>query len=331
MLDTDYPVCFQATNANGLSSKTCCVRLRVIKGDPLWSFSKVWNPRKACWNSCPWGNNADDDCVDVASASNCPAQGVQDVTVGCSYKMSIAVQLDNAAYNTRLRVQQQPHCEECLPGGIGVPACGEEGHVNGTACCGNSVCDGAETGMNCPQDCPMDTASLTPHPDRPGDPNWAEFSFTPSKIQQGRTLLTCIEVYDTTYGTQVIAQRRSGSRAPSMCVVYRVQSCRYCVPQGATLKSIAKHYLLNVDWLRLYNSNPDIPNPNLLIPSDMSDREPIYIGPRYTVQHGDTLLSIAAVMRTTVKSILENNPSVLAGSTLQVGGQLCLLLCSAAR
>jgi len=328
--DTDYPVCFSATNANGLSSKTCCVRLRVIKGDPLWSFTKVWNPRKACWNSCPWGNGATDECVDVGAASNCPAQGVQEVTVGCSYKMSVAVQLDNAAYTTRLRVQQQPQCDECVPGGIGVPLCGSPSHTNGSSCCGNGMCDGAETGMNCPQDCPMDTATLQPHPSYPNDPSWAEFSFTPSKVQQGRTLLTCIEVFDTTYGTAVISGNRGGSRAPSICMVYRVQSCRYCVPPGATLKSIAQHYLLNVDWVRLYNSNPDIPNPNMLIPSDLSDREPIYIGPRYRVQSGDTLLSIAAVMRTTVKSILDNNPAIVASANLDVGSQLCLLLCSAA-
>jgi len=67
-----------------------------------------------------------------------------------------------------------------------------------------------------------------------------------------------------------------------------------------------------------------------VIPSDMSDREPIYIGPRYTIENGDTLLSIAAAMRTTVKSILENNPTVSADGVLEVGSKLCLLLCSAA-
>jgi hypothetical protein len=30
-----------------------------------------------------------------------------------------------------------------------------------------------------------------------------------------------------------------------------------------------------------------------VIPSDLSDEEPIHIGPRYTVTPGDTLLSIA--------------------------------------
>jgi len=51
----------------------------------------------------------------------------------------------------------------------------------------------------------------------------------------------------------------------------------------------------------------------------------------YQVQKGDTLLSIAAMARTTVKSILQVN-SDLAVSThlhLQPGHNICLLLCTA--
>ena len=257
----DFPACFQATNINGLSSKTCCTNLQVLRGDPFWSLSKQWDYKQGCWTACPWSSTATDQCLAVDEASACPPEAVIDVTVGCNYKTSVSLLLNNAPYNPRLRIQQLPSCDNCVPGGISVEAC--HGGNNGTACCGNNRCDGAETGSNCPSDCPPDMATLEDHPDYPSNPNWQIFTYTPSRAQQGRTVLTCIEVYDVDYGTAVISQERQGSKAPSMCMVFNVQSCRYCVPQGATLRSIAKHYLLNVDWLRLYNSNPDIPNPNM--------------------------------------------------------------------
>ncbi len=34
--------------------------------------------------------------------------------------------------------------------------------MNETGCCGNHICDGAETGMNCPSDCPRDIAVSKP-------------------------------------------------------------------------------------------------------------------------------------------------------------------------
>ena len=138
-------------------------------------------------------------------------------------------------------------------------------------------------------------------------------------------------------GTVVIDSRRQGALAPSICMVFDVESCRYCVPPGATLKvsvalavlieppecnqsrlstilepvavsigfvdffcactdtcgavqSIARHYLLNIDWLRLYNSNPGVANPDWLLP-----QQPIQVGPLYSVASGDTLLSIAGM------------------------------------
>jgi hypothetical protein len=30
----------------------------------------------------------------------------------------------------------------------------------------------------------------------------------------------------------------------------QVARCAYCVPDGATLRNVAKHYMLNLDWLR---------------------------------------------------------------------------------
>jgi spore germination protein YaaH len=74
------------------------------------------------------------------------------------------------------------------------------------------------------------------------------------------------------------------------------------------------------------NSNPRLANPDgLIVGTDAVD-----VGPVYAVQKGDTLLSIAAMARTTVKSILHVN-SDLAVSThldLQPGHDICLLLCT---
>ena len=51
--------------------------------------------------------------------------------------------------------------------------------------------------------------------------------------------------------------------------------------------------------------------------------------PVYSVVSGDTLLSIAAMAKTTVKAILANNPDVWDAPSLMPQTQLCLPLCSA--
>ena len=74
------------------------------------------------------------------------------------------------------------------------------------------------------------------------------------------------------------------------------------------------------------NSNPRVANPDGLI----QGIDTVDVGPVYQVQKGDTLLSIAAMARTTVKSILQVN-SDLAVSThlyLEPGHNVCLLLCT---
>ena len=150
------------------------------------------------------------------------------------------------------------------------------------------------------------------------------------------------------------------------------------------MKSLSVHYLLNMDWLRIYNrscrhllvdtvfildrsfiqvesilvlqarillnvrynltfscactliphaptkihSNPLVPNPDALI----EGADTVAVGPLYEVQKGDTLLSVAAMAKTTVKSILQVNSdlAVAAGPDhdLLPGYHICLLLCS---
>jgi hypothetical protein len=116
----------------------------------------------------------------------------------------------------------------------------------------------------------------------------------PQRQHQGRRVLACVEAFDRAAdpvyatGTAAVRQARAGVAAPSMCVLLDVAGCQYCVPRGATLRSIARHYLRNADWLRLYNANPLIPNPGGLIAEQR-----VHLGPVYTVRSGDTLLAIA--------------------------------------
>ena len=78
--------------------------------------------------------------------------------------------------------------------------------------------------------------------------------------------------------------------APSFCVVMDIERCAYCVPDGSSMMYVAKQYVLNVDWLRLYNTNPGASDPDGVFPF-----EKLIIGPNYSVHPGDTLLSIAGV------------------------------------
>ena len=83
----------------------------------------------------------------------------------------------------------------------------------------------------------------------------------------------CVEAYTDVAGTAVVLQKRSKNTAPSLCVVsfvseenrdcenvaehadfyltqvFRVESCRYCVPPGATLTvRVLPGTLLAVTW-----------------------------------------------------------------------------------
>jgi hypothetical protein len=97
---------------------------------------------------------------------------------------------------------------------------------------------------------------------------------------------------------------------------------RMCMPAPRCLPS--KYACAETECTR--NSNPRLANPDgLIVGTDTVD-----VGPVYAVQKGDTLLSIAAMARTTIKSILHVN-SDLAVSThrdLQPGHDICLLLCT---
>jgi len=307
----------------GMTSRVCFTASTVQKGaaDPVDSDVLCYDfyvyVEQISWitNPCPY---------DV-SGSVCRAQGVKVATVGCKTELTTQVRGgDTKYYDIKLRMQKYPHCSNCYEKSttketdtpIGVAECSSSLTHD---CCGNGICDGAETGWGCPQDCQKDDGSLVAdaeHADK------ATLVFTPLRHQQGRDVLVCIEAYTDIGGTVVINQSRKAT-APSLCILFEIESCRYCVPAGATLKSIARHYLLNVDWLRLYNTNPEVSNPDMLLPQGA-----IQVGPLYSVAPGDTLLSVAATMKTTVKMLMENNPQIPEDGMIKVGKKVCVVLCS---
>jgi hypothetical protein len=91
------------------------------------------------------------------------------------------------------------------------------------------------------------------------------------------------------------------------------------------LHELARHEFQNADWLRLYNSNPRLPDPD-----EIRVQEEVKLGPIYQVQPGDTIISVAAAAKTTVKQILENNADLYHVDSLVEGQALCLMLCSSA-
>lgn len=199
----------------------------------------------------------------------------------------------------------------------------------GAACCGNGQCDGAETGGNCPDDCPADLFALVTHQEGTSMNAYttrAQLSWTPARGTSGRTLLQCVAVASPPYGTSLISQLRTPDNGPSFCLVLQVQRCAYCVPAASSLHELARHEFLNVDWLRLYNSNPRLSGPD-----QVREQEEIKLGPTYTVQPGDTIITVAAAAKTTVKQILENNADLYHVDSLVEGQALCLMLCSAAK
>lgn len=320
-----FRVCFVVRNEDDSGSR------------PLYSDALCWNFRvpklTLGWTGIGTGPESR-SCEWAGERPCCPTTTVQPATVGCTQHFDVVATKYNFAdqqrYTQGYPVQpfffvQHPACtnpENC-PIVLSVQGCGEG--VTGP-CCGNGVCDGAETGSNCPADCEPDTVSLVTETDE-NEFQQGSFSFSPNRQQQGRTLLVCIgaEPAAADGGAAVIVQERQACYAPSLCFIFRVDSCKYCVPQGKTLKSIARHYFLNVDWLRLYNSNPAVRDPDGLLTEEV-----IQVGPLYTVQSGDTLLSIAAKTRTTVRSLMENNPALPPDGMIQPDDRICVLVCSAA-
>ncbi len=278
-----FEVCFRASMKDlkeGIDIETQiseprCITIRVMKAVVDWEGTKP--------------------CTGDCGTTNVPQARITS-TVGC--KISYDFQARAELYELSHRIQKLPTCSNCVDGGLAVQTCSET--RNSWPCCGNGHCDGAEMGSNCPADCPADDISLRILQTGSSTNDYvsrSEFRWTLTRGMEGRQLLSCLNVFDTVLGTSIVATERTEATetkkptSPSFCLVVDVERCRYCVPDGSSMQSIAKHYLLNVDWLRLYNTNPVTSDPDGFFPYDK-----LAIGPTYTVSLGDTLLTIAGCL-----------------------------------
>ena len=142
----------------------------------------------------------------------------------------------------------------------------------------------------------------------------------------------CIAAFD-----QSSVDPTSSLSSLTTCINVLVPKCKYCVQAGDTLHYINKKFLLNTNWLQLWNSNgmpeisPDPLAPAVVIgdPDWIADSNSIInLGPVYRVQPGETLAALAALFRTTVKKLLDVNPDVAAAASLAAGATLCVMPCT---
>uniref|UniRef100_A0A7S0NF34 LysM domain-containing protein n=1 Tax=Hanusia phi TaxID=3032 RepID=A0A7S0NF34_9CRYP len=141
----------------------------------------------------------------------------------------------------------------------------------------------------------------------------AVFQWTPLRGMEGQTHQICMR------GSHV----GNSSGLAEVCAFLRVMKCYYCTRVGETLNYVAEQYNFDTNWLRLWNFNPDIQDPDLILRNYL----PIVIGSTYKVQLGDTLSRVAARLRTTVKKILEVNPD-MTSTDLFIDQEICVMPCT---
>mmetsp|Transcript_41825 Transcript_41825/g.35147 ORF Transcript_41825/g.35147 Transcript_41825/m.35147 type:complete len:382 (+) Transcript_41825:1-1146(+) len=126
-------------------------------------------------------------------------------------------------------------------------------------------------------------------------------------------------------------------RSSETCVVVEVPKCKYCVQTGDTLHYINKRYHLNSNWLQLWNANgieEIVPHP-LSVATTYNDPDAIHngnsiinLGPIYEVQAGEDMISVAKMLRTTVKKLLDINPDIKDPTSVLAGTMVCAQPCT---
>mmetsp|Transcript_12635 Transcript_12635/g.19879 ORF Transcript_12635/g.19879 Transcript_12635/m.19879 type:complete len:610 (+) Transcript_12635:235-2064(+) len=147
----------------------------------------------------------------------------------------------------------------------------------------------------------------------PGRRVAAIFKWTPVRGMEGQSYNICWRGSD-------IAETRM---LPEVCAHINVIRCHYCARVGENLKYVAEQYNFDTNWLRLWNYNPHITDPDMILRSYL----PLAIGSIYTVQPGDTVSRIAARLRTTVKKVLEVNPD-MESTDIEPLQELCIMPCT---
>eukprot|EP00960_Hanusia_phi_P038859 753637-Hanusia_phi.AAC.4 len=184
-----------------------------------------------------------------------------------------------------------PRCRtpsRALP--LSVQQCGQPSSP--AECCGNGVCEGAETSLTCPGDCSKSQPTISF--ERVNE-TFSRFTFQPNIYTQGRRLLLCLDpvLQDVAYQQYLIdSVIVDGSRTCDnrICFIVYVTPCRYCLSSITTFQKISWTIFNDHDWVKFYNYNPQIPDPDKLYRN--SDHE-INTGVTYQIQAGDDLLLIA--------------------------------------
>jgi len=111
------------------------------------------------------------------------------------------------------------------------------------------------------------------------------------------------------------------------CVTFKIEACKYVTKPSDSLYSLTRMFHSSNNWRRLLNLNPMLtPDPKAL----MGDGQVVLTGSVYTILAGDSLSAIGGRLSTTVKGLLELNPSLHSeAAVLQVGQQLCVAACTA--
>lgn len=315
-------VCFVAQNGEAMQSTKRCYVLDVRAAAVQWTSKMLSN------------DSDNDDDVPAPGVVGEGPDVLKVATVGCQLRFNIVASAP--LYSVELKMQRRPTCSTCIVDdsgmtGLSLVTCSPANSTSGSeaaACCGNDVCDGAEMGSTCPEDCGPDDMSLKQTQMGLSSNSYmsvAILRWRPTRGMEGRTLLMCVlarAAEQGDYGS--IIQQRTALNAPTLCYAMKVERCSFCVEHGSNIKSIAETLLFHQHWLRLYNSNP-----TLLRPDRIPSAQRLAVGPLYTVMSGDTILAIAGMAKTTVKAILVNNPDIFDERSLVPEALLCLPLCSA--
>ena len=312
-----YRICFSVYDGVNKSPFTC-YSLTVVRA-------------KVTWMATAWPALKEGGLIPLVAAAGCKYQ--YKVYITSQYKLSVGMQA----------LPQIPVCSATLnPSGIecfklggstpqptvfagadgvdfvGVIACATissplshvAATVSGPGCCGDGRCNGAEARSNCPADCTEDDGVLL----ESGSPvlitgnqssnagefgTEANFTWIPTPGLAGRAILLCLAAV-LQGGSGLVSQVRIADQGPTLCLLGEVQRCQYCVQYGSSMQDVGKFLLSTSNWPLLYNANPTIERPNSLL----ANSSILSLGPVYSVQPGESLLSIAGVNLIT----FANNP-----------------------
>jgi hypothetical protein len=138
-------------------------------------------------------------------------------------------------------------------------------------------------------------------------------TFTPVRGQEGSEATVCVTC--RAFDVAGDAER---------CAMFHGNTCRYVSRAGDTLLTLSRAFHRDNNWRRIYNLNSVAASGDQELPPGAV----ILTGSSYAVQAGDSLSNIAARFHTTIRSILELNPSLGDAATIGEGAMLCLAPCT---